>query len=107
FDDPRDSAGPLGSQDSGAAASKWIEDYAIAATAVADQIRNQCNRFYGWMKFEVTVPRRIKAIDARAFQNIGAVATLSAEPKIIYVRPSSAFEDRDELVFRAVEATLA
>jgi len=62
FDYPRDSACSLGRQDGCAGASEWIEDDPIAATAVADQIRNQCNRFYGWMKFEFTVPRRSRLL---------------------------------------------
>ena len=38
FDPPRDSAGPLGRQDGRATAAKWIEDDAVPAAAVANQI---------------------------------------------------------------------
>jgi hypothetical protein len=38
FDCPRDSACPLGRQDGRATAAKWIEDDAVPAAAVANQI---------------------------------------------------------------------
>src|SRR6516165_2814822 len=49
----------------------------------------------------------IPASIALIIQNVGAIAALSAESKIVDVRPGPAFEDRDEFVFRTVEAALA
>src|SRR5262249_37943702 len=59
------------------------------------------------MEFKIPASCGIKTIDAGIIQNIGAIATLSAEPKIIDVRPGPAFEDRDQFVFRTIETTLA
>src|SRR6516164_660005 len=59
------------------------------------------------MEFKIPVSCRIKTIDAGIIKNISAIATLSAEPKIIDVRPGPAFEDSNEFVFRTIEATLA
>src|SRR6516162_6017146 len=59
------------------------------------------------MEFNIPAPCRIKAIDAGIIQNVGAIATLSPQSKIIDVRLGPALEDRDEFVFRTVETTLA
>src|SRR5262249_2356212 len=85
----------------------WIEDDTVAPAAVTDQIRDQRHGLHRWMEFKITAPRRIKAIDAGVIENIGTVPALTAELKVVDVRSGSAFEDRDELVFRAVKATLA
>src|SRR5262245_12806164 len=59
------------------------------------------------MEFKITASRRIKAVDAGVIENIGTVPALTTELEVVDVRSGSAFEDRDELVFRAVKATLA
>src|SRR5580693_5926778 len=59
------------------------------------------------MEFKISASRRIKAIDAGIVQHVGAITALSPESKIIDVRSGSALEDRDEFVFRTVEAPLA
>lgn len=59
------------------------------------------------MEFKITAPRRIKAIDAGVIKNIGTVPALTAELEVVDVRSGPALEDRDELVFRAVKASLA
>ena len=51
------------------------------------------------MEFEIPASCGIKTIDAGIVQNIGTIAALSAESKIVDVRSGPAFEDRDEFVF--------
>jgi len=101
-----DSAGPFGCQYGRTAATKWIEDEAIPAAAVPDQISDQGDGLDPWMELKVTLPGRAKSIDPGVIQHVRSIATFATELEIIDVRPGPAFKNCDELVFRSVKATL-
>ena len=65
FDQPCDSAGALGGENSRAAAAEWIENDAVALAAVANEIGNQCDGLHRRMQREVASTGRMKAVDAR------------------------------------------
>ena len=90
-----DSAGPFGCQYGRTAATKWIEDKAIPAAAVPDQISDQGDGLDPWMELKVTLPGRAKSIDPGVIQHVRSIATFATELEIIDVRPGPAFKNCD------------
>src|SRR5579884_3303997 len=59
------------------------------------------------MHGELLLTRRIRCSAARIIEDISTISAFSAEPEIIDVRTTTGLKDRNELVMRAVEASLA
>src|SRR5262249_54982142 len=106
LDDAGDPTGALRGEKRCATAAEWIEDDPVTPTAISAEISDQTNRLNRRMKIKITPTCRMKAIDARVIEHIGAIAPTAAKPEIVDVRPGAAFEDSDELVLRTIEAPL-
>ena len=107
FDDARNSTSPLGRKDSGSRAAKRVENDAIPAAAVADQICDQRHGFNGWMELKITPACRVKTVDARIVQHVGAVAPLCAKPEVVDMWLGPGLENSDQFVFGAIKAAKA
>src|SRR5262245_31255466 len=107
FDQPRDSAGALRGENSRAAATEWIENDAVALAAVANEIGNECDGLHRRMQREIASTGRMKAVDARTIEDVRAIPALGAQAEIVDMRCAAALEDRNQLMLRTIEASLA
>jgi hypothetical protein len=55
FDQSSDPTGPFGSENGRSGAAERVKNDVVASAAIPDQVGDQCNWLYGWMKFKVAV----------------------------------------------------
>src|SRR5439155_3806964 len=88
------------------AAAERVEDDPVAPAAVADQIADESDGLDGGVQVELAPPGRVQTVDARIVDYVAAMTTFGAEAEIVDVRRGAVLKDADQLVLRAVEATL-
>src|SRR5207247_5511613 len=81
-------------------------DDRVAPAAVADQIADESDGLDGGVQVELAPPGRVQTVDARIVDYVAAMTTFGAEAEIVDVRRGAVLKDADQLVLRAVEATL-
>src|SRR5262249_45189361 len=84
-----------------------VQDDAVPSTAVPDQVGDEGDRLHGGMEFKIAASRGVQAVDAWIVQNICAVPTLTTKSKVINVGRGAVFEYGNQLMLRAIEATLS
>src|SRR5215468_10544868 len=77
------SAGAFGCKDGRSATAKWIKDDPVSATAIANEIGDQCHGLHGRMKLQIATTRRMQAVDAWAIDDVRAISPLGAKTKIV------------------------
>lgn len=100
-------SGALGGDQDRARAAEGIEHGLAALGAVANDVRDHCNRFHGGVGGEISVPALAEGIGARVVPDVGAITPVAAEFDIVDVRRIAMPEDEAELMLGAVKASHA